>query len=47
MYNRYIKLWVIIENNDTLKGYGRKKNIQAQFQIQHEKTDKKIDFSLV
>ena len=37
---------MMIENNDTIKGYGRK-NIQARLQIQQKKTGKKIDFSLV
>ena len=37
---------MMFENNDTIKGYGRK-NKQAQLQIQHKKTGKKIDFSLV
>jgi hypothetical protein len=46
MYNRKGISGVIIENNDTIKGYGRK-NIQARHQIQKKKTGKKIDFSLV
>jgi hypothetical protein len=37
---------MMIENNDTIKGYGRK-NKQAQSQIQDKKAVKKIDFSLV
>ena len=37
---------MMIENNDFIEGYGRK-NIQAQFQIQHKKTYQEIGLTLV